>query len=396
MIGECKNCGAKLQFDPLTGKLNCDMCGSSFDAEEDIYSEESKKLLENKKVVESDKTMDMNIYSCSACGADIILTSTEASTKCVYCGNPNIVFSRISKQQKPDGILPFKISKEQAVQAIRDKIGKGFFVPKEIKNFKIDSVRGIYIPYWFINVDFRDNVLLQSTHGSGKHKRTYNYIRCGSTKFSNIPVDASNKLSDDSSIKLEPFYYDDIRDFDVNYLTGFYSDICDTPLGNAKQTATNRAREMFLEETMKSIGGHSKKVLKDFPNYAINEEPLYVMLPAWFLTFFYKGEVHTILVNGQTGKVVGAVPWDKAKVTASIAGIGAAITAAASPIYYGLINSSAHHTGSKDGAGKLVFYGIFFTIVAFIAGVSKFNKVKKNVKLTQSKMTYSYVKKRQE
>lgn len=396
MIGECKNCGAKLQFDPLTGKLCCEMCGSSFDATEEIYTEDSKKLLEKKEVIESDKTMDMNIYSCSACGADIVLTSTEASTKCVYCGNPNIVFSRIAKQKRPDGILPFQVTKEQAVELIRKKIGNGFFVPKAIKNFKIDSVRGIYIPYWLIDVDYKDDVLLKSKHGSGKNSRTYEYIRCGQTEFKNIPVDASNKLADDSSIKLEPFDFKDIKDFDINYLTGFYSDICDTDIELVKKIALKRAREMFLEEIKESISGHSKTILKDYPESRIAKEPTYVMLPAWFLTFFYKGSVHTILVNGQTGKVVGAVPWDNSKVSATIAGLGVACATIASFIYYGLINMAADSTSSKNPGGKLILYGIIATIVAFGNGVSKFKSVKKNVALTQSKTTYSYVKKRQE
>lgn len=37
------------------------------------------------------------------------------------------------------------------------------------------------------------------------------------------------------------------------------------------------------------------------------------MLPVWFLMFRYKGDSYTMLVNGQTGKTVGAVPAEKKK-----------------------------------------------------------------------------------
>ena len=34
----------------------------------------------------------------------------------------------------------------------------------------------------------------------------------------------------------------------------------------------------------------------------------YAMLPAWFVTFDYQGKHHTVLVNGQTGKIDGQWP----------------------------------------------------------------------------------------
>ena len=37
----------------------------------------------------------------------------------------------------------------------------------------------------------------------------------------------------------------------------------------------------------------------------------YVLLPAWFITLNPNGTPYTFLVNGQTGKVVGTVPWNK-------------------------------------------------------------------------------------
>ena len=39
----------------------------------------------------------------------------------------------------------------------------------------------------------------------------------------------------------------------------------------------------------------------------------YALLPVWFLTFRYEDKPYTILVNGQTGKMVGAVPFVKKK-----------------------------------------------------------------------------------
>ena len=39
-----------------------------------------------------------------------------------------------------------------------------------------------------------------------------------------------------------------------------------------------------------------------------------ILLPAWFFVFRYRNKNYTIMVNGQTGKVVGTVPIDRARV----------------------------------------------------------------------------------
>lgn len=66
---------------------------------------------------------------CSNCAGKLIFN--QASTFCVYCGNPAIVFSRVSKEYRPDGIIPFKITKQEALAKIRKRFEKNPIVPKE-------------------------------------------------------------------------------------------------------------------------------------------------------------------------------------------------------------------------------------------------------------------------
>ena len=40
---------------------------------------------------------------------------------------------------------------------------------------------------------------------------------------------------------------------------------------------------------------------------------LYVMVPVWILTTRYNDVPYTFMMNGQTGKVVGSLPYDKTK-----------------------------------------------------------------------------------
>ena len=148
----CRNCSHALVFDPSSQRMVCSACGSSFSPEEveaeskeyrqDLRAESMNQIYGDK----DQKLMDCYVYTCSECGGEIIINGTEASTNCVYCGNSNVVFSRIAKQKCPEFVMPFSITKEKALELVHKKIDHGIFVPKEIKHFSVDCIRGIYIP----------------------------------------------------------------------------------------------------------------------------------------------------------------------------------------------------------------------------------------------------------
>ena len=208
----CKNCAHALVFDPQTQKLECSYCGSRFKPEdveseakpyrEDLEAEAASEVFNSKE----EQLMDCYVYSCSECGGEIIINGTEASTTCIFCGNPNVVFSRIAKMRAPEFILPFRITKGEAVIRAREAISKGAFVPSGIKNFSVDCCRGIYLPYWLVDIKYNDTVLIAGqTKKSGDKDATRYYGRSGYLTLKKFPVDASKALSDDSSTKLEPF-----------------------------------------------------------------------------------------------------------------------------------------------------------------------------------------------
>jgi predicted SnoaL-like aldol condensation-catalyzing enzyme/DNA-directed RNA polymerase subunit RPC12/RpoP len=144
----CRNCAGQLVFDPEKQMLVCDHCGSSFKPEEFDVSEKiplwDKKAESMNEVygTDSEEFMDCYVYTCGSCGGEIIINGSEASTKCIYCGNSAVVFNRISRQKRPKYIIPFKVSKDEAVNAVRERFKKGLFIPKDIKNFKAELSKG--------------------------------------------------------------------------------------------------------------------------------------------------------------------------------------------------------------------------------------------------------------
>ena len=144
---KCPACTGPLHFVGASGKLECDYCGSSYSVEEieALYQEKDKQAAqaaakaEQKAATQSDEgewtqpegadwaEPGMKSYTCPSCGAELICDETTAATSCPYCGNTTIVPGQLSGMQKPDYIIPFKLSKEDAIAALKTTIRKSPF-----------------------------------------------------------------------------------------------------------------------------------------------------------------------------------------------------------------------------------------------------------------------------
>ncbi|MBR3464915.1 MAG: hypothetical protein IKH23_07555 [Clostridiales bacterium] len=378
----CKNCAGKLIFNPASQKLECSTCGSSFRPEdvEDVYASKSAKYY------------DTRVYVCSHCGAEVITSDTEASTFCVYCGNPAIVFSRISREYRPDGLIPFKITKEQAISNITKKFLNNPIVPKEVAGkCRPENIRGIYVPYWVINAKFTEADFLSGVVKRGKSSETRYYSRACETQLRNVPIDGSRILNDDTSLKLEPFYLEDSKDFDEDYLNGFYSNTSDLRFFDLRESAAKRCHKLVSEEVIKSIPSNARDVkIRDTIYWVdIEDDPIYMMMPVWFFTFKYKGKPYTILVNGQTGKVVGTLPWQSKRIVAIAGSLFIAITALVSFLFMAWMHN----------INNLFVFAVAILITGGMAIFTKvitgLKKIYRNLRLTQSEGIFNFVKKRQ-
>ena len=379
----CSNCSGRLIFNPASQKLECAACGSMFSPEDvsdsmaDVHS----------------KYYDTRVYTCAHCGAEVVTSDTEVSTFCVYCGNPAINFSRIAKEYRPDGLIPFKITKEEALSRVKSKFLKNPIIPKEVKRKAVpENIRGIYVPYWIINARFTEASYISGDVEYDECKEKWFFQRAGNCNFKNMPIDGSNILNDSVSMKLEPYYFDAAVDFDEDYLNGFYSNISDMSYSDLRSSAAFRCHDFFSKESLKTVIADNRMVEDTVYWIDIQDDPLYLMLPVWFFTFIYKGEPHTILINGQTGKVVGTMPWEKKRIMSVFWSTFFLVLAVMTALFFGI----GFNLGGLENLYNLLI--VIILIVAsgvFTSGIVGLNKIMKNIKLTKEEDIFRFVKKRQ-
>lgn len=315
---KCPNCSAVLKYNPHGSNFKCEYCNSEFTIE-DITKYEEKN---NKVIEEIEKTYDVDTYICNNCGAEIIVDSNTSATSCVYCKNTAILKNKLQGEFNPKYLIPFKKTKEDAIEAFK-KIGKGkIFMPKEFSNKKnINEMSGIYIPFWLYDYEVSGEIKADCKRittwmsGDYRYTKTDTYIatREGEMNLSKVPVDGSKRFPNDIMNSIEPFDYSDLKDFNYSYLSGFLSEKYDVTKEESEEDAISRSKNSFIESLKNDIKGYNS-VIKTSDNIKLtNTDNSYVLLPVWMLNIKYKEKIYTFAMNGQTGKLIGNIPIDKKK-----------------------------------------------------------------------------------
>lgn len=409
----CLGCGNTLEFLPDVNKMYCMYCGATFSVEELHAAEgshaasqpaesnsetgmaEPESIL-NKEEQRRHATIRMQILHCNACGAELAVNGVEASSFCAYCGQATVVMDRVDDYLQPDYILPFKVTKEEAEATIRNKISEGAFIPEGIKHFEVEKLRGIYVPFWLFDIFYGDDQYWKYTVKQGKSSVTRYSHRLGECHFQKMTLDASRNLNDDSSQRLEPYNVKELLPFEAAYLSGFYSDRFDVGTEDLKSLAYSRAKVLYDEEAQKTVKHAGAKLQYSSPVHAVTKEE-YALLPVWFLTFRYENMPYTILVNGQTKKMVGAVPYVKKKAVALFV-----ILAIACCITFAAIGSvvTPFVLSDFDGDGRII--GVYFALVGlgivttWTTAIKQYRALNTSIALTRSGITSRYVRERQD
>ena len=344
---KCPNCGAPLRFDSATQKMACDSCGSSFDIEtlEKLECAQTDTSTGTWEAYGSEsgsgdwsagETENMRVYSCSSCGAEIVADAVTAATRCPYCDNEVIFTSQLSGMFRPDYVIPFKISAEQAKEALKEQCRGKKLLPKNfITEHRIQEIKGVYVPFWLFDCDVYGSVDYNATRVRAWSDSKYNYTetsyylieREGRMTFDKLPVDGSTHMDDTYMEAVEPYDYREIEDFATPYLSGFLAEKYDVTAEQAAPRADQRVKTSTLDAISSTVNGYATVTKRRSALKMENGKAHYALMPVWMLSTQYEGKNYMFAMNGQTGRFIGRLPVSKSRSWLWRLGITAGLTA---------------------------------------------------------------------
>ena len=276
------------------------------------------------------------IYSCPNCGAEVMTDATTAATSCHYCHNPVVLSGKLSGEYKPDLVIPFVLTKEQAAEQFRKHCEGRTFLPKDFySEEQIQNLYGVYYPYWIV-----DSEVFGRYTAKGEIEKI---VRQGDDRVVNVTLydveragDLSLREMTGSAIKnkeseildyILPFELGKAQPFSMTYLSGFRAEMRNLEKKDLQPEIEQTKLELTGELLRKEVSGYSRMSGESVSLDTNSEQWRYALLPVWVITYCFGEKIFMYGVNGQTGKAFGELPVDTGKLTfASIAaGIAAAV-----------------------------------------------------------------------
>lgn len=328
---QCPNCNAALEYDNAGGKFRCYYCDSIFDEQQikQLFTENEQLNLDENEPELTDEQKQAEefadgsaLYSCPNCGASVICDSLTSSTRCHFCHTPVILSGRLSGDYKPDVIIPFSRTREQAESSFKEYIKGKFLLPKGFRSqAQINNISALYVPYWFksgiTNADMTAQGKIVRTWRSGDttytNTKIYHVERHADLAFIRVPCDGSKRIDDAMMESIEPFNYTGLKPFSMSFLSGCAAEKYDVTSDDAAKRIDERIK-MAAEEVLKKDASNYTKLenVQTSVRFA-QSQYVYALLPVWFLNYSFMGKDYPFVMNGQTGKSFGILPVSKLK-----------------------------------------------------------------------------------
>lgn len=328
---KCPCCGGAIGFDSSIQKMKCPYCDTEFDIEtlrayddvlkDDVTDDMSWEVKPGAQW-DDDEAEGLRSYACKSCGGEIIAEDTTAATSCPFCGNPVVMTEQLSGVLKPDYIIPFKLSKEDAKAGLVKHLHGKRLLPDIFKDQNhIDEIKGIYVPFWLFDADADASIRYRATKIRRWSDSNYNYvetsyfsvIRDGKVCFAGIPVDGSAKMEDALMESIEPYQKEDMVDFQTAYLAGYLADKYDVTADESIARANERVKHSTESLFASTVKGYDTVAMENSSIRLSNGKARYALYPVWLLNTTWRDKSYTFAMNGQTGKFIGDLPVDRSK-----------------------------------------------------------------------------------
>lgn len=325
---ECPCCGGRVEFNSTVQEMKCPYCDSTFNMQT-IQELENVKKQDTSDMHwetgaggewEQGETDGMNEYTCQSCGGTIIAEETTGASKCPYCDNPIVMTGKFAGDLRPDIVIPFKLDKTAAKEALTRHLKGKVLLPKKFRDENhIDEIKGVYVPFWIFDAGADADISYHATKertwedNRFRYKEISHYFvrRSGNLAFERVPVDGSSKMPDDLMESVEPFDPGAAVDFQTAYLSGYLADKYDVTAEESIDRANARIRQSTEDTFRSSVQGYHSVIQESASIRLHNGRVQYALYPVWILNTTWNNEKYTFAMNGQTGKFVGNLPMDK-------------------------------------------------------------------------------------
>lgn len=280
-------------------------------------------------------------FDCPSCGASASFPEGQLSERCTFCETP-LVRAADEDEEPIDLIAPFRLTQQQAAGRLKQSLSGRYLAPEAVRRATDpEDLKGVMIPFWCYDAITRSsyqaqvglywyetktyivvvNGRRQTRTKQVRHTEWHPLSGTHVETYTNHLVSGSSGLPESEANELEPFDLGHARPFEPSLIAGLIAERPSIDHDQARSTANQELTERENKAIRSFLPGDVCRNVTNTTQADIRSVRL-VLLPVWVATYRYKNKVFRLLVNGQTGEVVGNVPRSWAKIAGAVGCVG--------------------------------------------------------------------------
>ncbi|WP_185995095.1 TFIIB-type zinc ribbon-containing protein [Nocardioides campestrisoli] len=342
-VNRCPACGAtEIQLRVSTSMLICLFCRHEWaeaTIEPLVSGEGTLRDLTGTTVASgaSDIAADAGMLTmkCSGCGAEVVVNTSEAtSSRCHWCRHVLTVNEQMPNGAVPDAVLPFSLTRDQAVENIKEFAGRRrrFAHRRFLREFTPENVIGAYLPYMVVDCNVSGDVqgvgeVETRRFGSRDDSETvynadvYRVDRHVDFTVDDLTLESSTERANMRAFvntnnvinTILPFDTKNAVQWNASYLVGYSSERRDADVSALMPSLEHQLLSITRSEVYSSVSQYDRGVRWEAEKVEVHGTKWVSMyLPVWLYSYYHEeggsAMVHYIAVNGRTGETMGSVP----------------------------------------------------------------------------------------
>jgi predicted RNA-binding Zn-ribbon protein involved in translation (DUF1610 family) len=328
----CAACGAQAEWNPARQKLVCPFCGTEAPYAVDAATGAVQEIDLVRTLREMPEDLrgwqaDKKSVQCRSCRAVMVFDAVKVGKNCDFCGSPALVdYQEIKAPIRPQSLLPFKVSEPQVRERIRAWYASKWFAPNRFKaKALVDTVHGVYIPYWTFDAQVRCPWRAEAGHyyyttetyrdSNGRTQtRQVQHVRWEPASgvvehfFDDEPVPGTQGIDLGLLREVEPFpTTTELVPYDTAFLSGFVVEHYQVVLIDAARRSQEQMHAKLEGLCGSQVPGDTYRNLQISPEYS-GQTFKHVLVPVWLLAYTYGTRRFQVVVNGYTGVIAGQYP----------------------------------------------------------------------------------------
>jgi len=378
-LNKCPRCGStEIQYSLTAKALVCSYCRFSWNedvAEQRFGLDSSIADLQGHTLASgtADVREDLTTVTlkCQGCGAEVVINvEQEMQARCHWCRQTLSINSQIPGGAVPDAVLPFLLTREEAVERIDAFAGKRrtFAMGRFKQEFVPENVMGVYIPY--LVVDGNMHAVLRGTGEVTTRQYTVrrrvgkdNYVtetyydadvysvqRAFDLLVDDLTVESARRFDADDNEQatnnilnaVQPYDTENAVVYSSHYLKGFTSERRDLNIQDVDSDVEEKFLSIARAKATPTVSRYDRGVRWEEEGVAVHGSRwVSIYVPVWLYSYADSAKdegalVHYIAVNARNGNTMGSVPVSHPKIFAvsCAAGTVAAVIGAVAGLAY--------------------------------------------------------------